>query len=361
MGDEKPTVEQVAYLLSRIDLFRSFSPITLRLVARACVFRRVAAGEVLFEHGDEGASLFIVLDGTLEVFRGERAIALIGRNEYIGELALLDPGPRSASVRATVETSVLEVPRTVFDLYLRQEPESLIAMTRTITRRLRSMLDETQNAYEQLNMQVHDMLNLLNVLGGAGLVADVLPAGDPHHRYLEMILNTRDRLEAMMREALRKARGERAKYAKAPTDLQELVHNTLRADLALHPDVRRTQVVIQRRGALTPCLCNAADLQRVVANLVINAAQASGEDGSVVISLWEDAEQAFIEVADDGPGIDPETQERIFEPHYSTKPQGSGLGLTSARQIVEQLHGGSLRCESVPGQGSRFTIALPKR
>ncbi len=361
LRDGNPTVDQVAYLLSRIDLFESFSPITLRLVARACSLRHLEPGKVLFEHGEPGASLFVVLDGSLEVFRGERAIATIGRNEYIGELALLDPGPRSASVRALTETNLLEVPRAVFDQYLRQEPESLIAMTRTITRRLRAMLDETQAAYEQLNMQVHDMLNLLNVLGGAGLVADVLPPDDPNQRYLGMILSTRDRLEKMMRDALRRARGERSGYCKVATDLQELVEKTLRTDLALHPDVRRTQVVVQRRGALGQCVCNPADLQRVLANLVINAAQASGEDGSVVITLWEDQSHSFIEVADDGPGIAPDALERIFDPHFSTKPHGSGLGLTSARQIVEYLHGGRLQCESVPGQGSRFTICLPKR
>lgn len=358
--EQKPTVDQLAYLLSRIDLFETFSPITLRLVARACRQVSLEPGQILFEHGEEGASLFVVIEGQLQVFRGERAIAVIGRNEYLGELALLDPGPRSASVRAISSVELLEVPRAVFDQYLRREPESLIAMTRTITRRLRSVLDETQAAYEQLNMQVHDMLNLLNVLTGAALVAEALPASDPHHRYLEMILNTRDRLETMMRDALRRARGEPAGYARVPTDLQALVQETLRHDLALHPDVARAQVVVRRRGSLQPCLVNPADLQRVVANLVINAAQAIGEDGCVVVSLWEDERCAFIEVADDGPGMDTATLERIFEPHYSTKPNGCGLGLTSARLIVESLHRGRLHCESSPGRGSRFTIVLPK-
>lgn len=357
---QRPTVDQLAYLLSRVDLFETFSPITLRLVARACRQVSLEPGQVLFEYGDEGASLFLVLEGQLQVFRGERAIAVIGRNEYIGELALLDPGLRSASVRAISSVELLEVPRTVFDQYLRREAESLIAMTRTITRRLRSVLDETQAAYEQLNMQVHDMLNLLNVLTGAALVAEALPAADPHQRYLEMILSTRERLEAMMRDALRRARGEPTGYVRVPTDLQALVQETLRRDLALHPDVARVQVVVQRRGKLAPCAVNPEDLQRVVANLVINAAQAAREGGYVEVNLWEDERHAFIEVVDNGQGMDTATVERIFEPHYSTKPNGCGLGLTSARLIVESLHRGRLHCWSAPGRGSRFTIMLPK-
>src|SRR5438552_2575433 len=101
--------EQIAYLLSRIDLFETFAPMTLRVVAQACRTLALDAGEVLFDYGAAGSSLFIVADGQLEVFRGDRIIGHIGRNEYIGELALLDPSIRSASARALGPTRLLEV------------------------------------------------------------------------------------------------------------------------------------------------------------------------------------------------------------------------------------------------------------
>ena len=65
-----------------------------------------------------------------------------------------------------------------------------------------------------------------------------------------------------------------------------------------------------------------------------------------------------LAVADDGPGIPPEVRERIFEPLFSTRPFGVGLGLPLVRRIVEQ-HGGELVVESSPGAGARFTIRLP--
>lgn len=356
---EHPSVEQLAYLLSRIDLFETFTPFTLRLVARDCEIVELAPGEVLFEYGSPGGSLYIVLDGQLEVARGERAIAVVGRNEYVGELALIDPGVRSASVRAVSSTRLLEVPEQVFDQYLRREPESLAAMMRTVTRRLRTMLDEMQRAYEQLHMQVHDMLNLLNVLNGASLVAEALPETDPHHRYLEMISQTRHRLEQMMRSVLRRVRGQPVGYPREPTDLVELVRETLRTDLALHPDVLRVQVVVHRRGALEPCPCNPSDLRRVIGNLVINAAQAVGDDGLVEIELSQVPGKAVIEVKDNGPGVPAALLPMIFEPRFSTKPEGTGLGLSSARLIVEGLHGGTLSYRGQVGRGATFRVELP--
>ncbi len=358
-GGLQPSVEQVAYLLSRIDLFERFTPFTLRLVAQNCEIIDLQPGETLFEYGSPGGSLFVVLEGQLEVARGERAIAVIGQKEYVGELALLDPGVRSASVRAIQSTRLIEIPQTVFEQYLRREPESLAAMMRTVARRLRAMLDDAQQAYEQLHMQVHDMLNLLNVLNGASLVADSLPPTDPSQRYLTMILQARDRLEEMMRSSLRRVRSQPSGYSRKPEDLAALVEDTLRNDLALHPEVREVQVVVERRGALHPCPCNARDLRRVIVNLVINAAQAAGTDGCVHIRLWQSEGRAYIEVADNGPGVPTALLPYIFEPRFSTKPHGTGLGLSSARLIVEGLHGGKLSYRGAPGQGAKFVVELP--
>ena len=67
---------------------------------------------------------------------------------------------------------------------------------------------------------------------------------------------------------------------------------------------------------------------------------------------------ARVQIADRGPGMDDETRARIFEPFFTTKMKGTGLGLAIAKQIVEQ-HGGSIRVESRPGEGTRFTVELP--
>ena len=91
--------------------------------------------------------------------------------------------------------------------------------------------------------------------------------------------------------------------------------------------------------------------------------QALGEDGgSIRVSTRIEGDCAQVEVADDGPGMEPATAERIFEPFFTTKDvgKGTGLGLSISQQIVE-AHGGSVAVETAPGAGTRFRIRLPLR
>ncbi|WP_319762589.1 HAMP domain-containing sensor histidine kinase [Maridesulfovibrio sp.] len=102
-------------------------------------------------------------------------------------------------------------------------------------------------------------------------------------------------------------------------------------------------------------------LQEAFINLLINAIQAIGTDqGQIEVSLSADKENTTINISDTGPGIPPETQERIFDPFFSTKEvgQGTGLGLYIVYGIIEK-HQGNIRVRSNPGQGTKFLITLP--
>ena len=99
-------------------------------------------------------------------------------------------------------------------------------------------------------------------------------------------------------------------------------------------------------------------LGRALVNLVENALQAMGESGRVQVTARRGGDgRAEIEVADTGPGIEPALQERVFEPFFSTKTSGSGLGLALVKKIVED-HGGEVALSSTPGDGTRITIRL---
>jgi PAS domain S-box-containing protein len=128
-----------------------------------------------------------------------------------------------------------------------------------------------------------------------------------------------------------------APYRQAPLERVEV-----RVDLA--PDVPRVEV-------------DADQLKRVLLNVINNAIEAMAETGGELRlrTAREDGGVA-IRVDDDGPGV--EDVERIFEPHYTTKVKGLGLGLAIARQIVEE-HGGTIRAESAPGKGTSVRIHLP--
>jgi signal transduction histidine kinase len=90
---------------------------------------------------------------------------------------------------------------------------------------------------------------------------------------------------------------------------------------------------------------------------MINAIQAMPDGGSLNVSLRPNNSRLEIEFADTGVGIAPEALEQIFEPYYSTKDTGIGLGLPLTKKIVEE-HGGQIEVESAPGKGTTFRVTL---
>jgi len=103
-------------------------------------------------------------------------------------------------------------------------------------------------------------------------------------------------------------------------------------------------------------------LQQVFMNILINAADAMREGGTLTVKTgFQVAEDAIeILISDTGKGMDREQMEHIFLPFFTTKPKGTGLGLPITKRLIEQ-HGGSLRVESSLGKGTTFTIMLPVR
>jgi signal transduction histidine kinase len=105
-------------------------------------------------------------------------------------------------------------------------------------------------------------------------------------------------------------------------------------------------------------------IQQVLLNLFINAAEAMAEAKvvrriiSVTTTFDERARQVSIVVSDSGPGVAVSHLGKVFEPHFTTKPEGHGFGLSTSYRILAN-HGGSITVESPPGQGARFTVRLP--
>lgn len=116
------------------------------------------------------------------------------------------------------------------------------------------------------------------------------------------------------------------------------------------------EVEVQGAGVV---IGNPQKLWQVLTNLLKNAAEASGKGGKVRVRILADgAEHVVLTVEDDGPGLPKEQPDRLFEPFYSTKATGTGLGLAVSRAIV-QAHGGSLDAASAPAGGAIFTVRLP--
>jgi len=98
--------------------------------------------------------------------------------------------------------------------------------------------------------------------------------------------------------------------------------------------------------------------QAALLNLILNAQQSMEGGGQLVIRTHEIPGAVILDLIDTGCGIEPEVERKMFEAFYSTKPGGSGLGLPTAKRIIE-AHGGKIFVESEAGRGTKFTIVLP--
>ncbi len=131
--------------------------------------------------------------------------------------------------------------------------------------------------------------------------------------------------------------------------------------LFMHKDLFFNNIVLTRDYQADPPVIRSdpGQLRQVFQNLVSNAAAAVARDGRITLSTARTLDGVRVVVADSGPGIAPENLERIFDPLFTTKPDGTGLGLPICREVLTRL-GGRLEVASRPGEGAEFIVELPQ-
>lgn len=112
--------------------------------------------------------------------------------------------------------------------------------------------------------------------------------------------------------------------------------------------------------SILPIECDPEQMKQVILNLAINAVQAMAGPGEVLISARSSGASVTISVRDQGPGVDPENLDKVFNPFFTTKEAGTGLGLSVVHQIVTQ-HGGVVNAMRNPGGGMTFSLVLPRQ
>jgi signal transduction histidine kinase len=191
-----------------------------------------------------------------------------------------------------------------------------------------------------------------------------LTSPEKHQEYYCIIRKESERLTALINNILDFSRIEagRKEYDFRETDMSELVHNTL--------DSYRYQLeqsgfqFEEKIDEVPPLRVDREAMARSLLNLVNNALKYSQDRKFIGVNLYRDNGSVKLEVVDQGIGIPHDEQQKIFEKFYRVgdplvhNTKGSGLGLSLVRHIV-QAHGGQVSVDSTPGQGSKFTIALP--
>jgi signal transduction histidine kinase len=172
---------------------------------------------------------------------------------------------------------------------------------------------------------------------------------------VDKIIHTLDHLSEIVERTLDFARP--ISLSRVRLDFNRIIRESLQL---LEPQITANHIKVEQ--FLSPieltCLADKALLSSALVNLILNAIQAMPDGGTLMLKSEKHQHLVTVEVADTGGGISPQNLENVFEPFYTTKSKGLGLGLPYARRVVEQ-HAGTIEVSSHPGQATRVIVKLP--
>jgi PAS domain S-box-containing protein len=283
-----------------------------------------------------------------------------GSRRFVASRQTSIPQGQGVLHRYVVTTDVTD--RKLAEDALRDRSRQLQAMVEERTRELQAMQEELSRM-EKLALLgelaggiSHELRNPLAVISNAVYFLRTLltDADEITTEYLEMVSNEVNRAAKIVSDLLDVSQTKPAKTEE--TLVSEFVSEALSRK---HPP-EGVEVRTEIPSDLPNVYVDAQQMGLVLSNLIANAFEAMPGGGALTISAWQEQEQVYLSVADTGQGIPPQHMDKIFEPLFTTKPHGIGLGLSLCRSLVE-ANEGIIRAESTVASGSTFTIVLPTR
>jgi PAS domain S-box-containing protein len=241
----------------------------------------------------------------------------------------------------------------------RGRPYQYMAIRYDITERKRSeTLLREQAALARLGemaaVVAHEVKNpLAGIRGVLQVIGGRMPETSRDKEIIGEVVTRLDSLNDIVQDLLVFARPREPQIGRVP--LSELLESTV-AFLRRDPALAGTEFAIT--GESPVIQADPEQLKTAFQNLLLNAAQATGSAGRVTVSIASDALAATVAITDSGPGIPPEICDRIFEPFFTTKHRGTGLGLPTARRVIER-HRGTLDVLCPASGGTVVTVRLP--
>ncbi|TAK11921.1 MAG: cyclic nucleotide-binding domain-containing protein [Anaerolineae bacterium] len=456
--------------LNKVPLFKGLSDSDLHQLCETVKVVMVPEGKELFVEGSEGDKAYIIRQGELEIVKEsagrEVLLAVRGEGVVIGEMALLESAPRSASVRARTSAVLYAIDKENFDALLARSPSAMNAMLNTMLGRFRENqgllrqsekmaqlgtltagvaheLNNPAAAVQRSADQLREAMGglsasyarigvlgfneeqeaSLNILGERARLAaeqpaelDALARSDREYE-IEQWLNDRGKpnawetapnlvslnfdeagltkltedfndeqvncvidwlnntynvhslLNELMQGAGRisaivKALKSYAYLDQAPTQ-QVDIHEGLDNTLVILRSKLKTGINVKREYAenLPHIHGYGSELNQVWTNLIDNAvdALAGSENPQIILRTRQEGKWVIVDVEDNGMGIPPENQSKVFDSFFTTKPvgKGTGLGLDISYNIVVTKHRGDIKLRSKPGE-TVFSVWLPQ-
>lgn len=354
--------------------------------------RRYAERVRLTTEGAYETTFYILICGEVQVTKKfsedeERLLKILRAGDFFGEMAIIHDAPRAATITTLSPVEVLELERDAFSRLLQSNSRLSLAMVREVSRRLREndeiAIDdlrkkaaELSQAYEKLSQQeaarrqflttiAHELRTPLMAANGfLQMIRSGRLQGEALNAAIETVTRNVQEITALTNDILFLQEMELILPEFQPTDLGEIVARTVEAYQRAAQN-QHIGISLKLPAEALIVQADAKSLSRAVAAVLDNAIKFSPDGGEVEVTVVRAGGWAQVSVQDNGVGIAPEILPRIFDRFFHLDEagghlfRGAGLGLSIARQVIEQ-HDGEIRVQSEPGIGSAFTICLKR-
>jgi signal transduction histidine kinase len=391
-------------LLKEVDIFRDVPDEILKNIAGVLKEHPVRKEEVIFRRGDQGHSMFIIVDGSVRVHAGDFVITRMGRGRVFGEYALFDRESRSASITAEEETCLLELERCDFSGLMAADVNVMQGVVKLVVKRIREMnemerklaqsylkiqkqneeiarqnlsiqeqskeLGKKNDMLNQLNEEKHHLINVLahdlrNPLTSSLCLADLLTSqtqglSNDQCKSVEVIYNSLKRINHIINQIL---------------DINDIATR----NISLKPEITNLELLLKEiteiyasamaQKNLTLHLVTSelySNLDRnyaalIFENFLSNAIKFSPPDKTITVKLLEGGDMVHVEIIDQGPGISEDDIRKLFgkyqkqTDYQAEKTDADGIGLSIVKKYVDAMKG-KVRCISEPGKGATIVV-----